>query len=81
MNFICFRKQQLQLAKINHLINSSQLQLRIAKINEDQTTSRKVLFVVLSRTFSALAVPVKYREEYTVIGVSVLHFWCPVPVE
>ena len=38
---ICFCKQQLCLAKINHVINFSQLQLLFAKTNEDRTTSRK----------------------------------------
>ena len=43
---ICNCKQQLRLAKINHVIYFSQSQLLLAKTNEDRTTNRKApLFV------------------------------------
>ena len=42
--FICFCKQQLWLAKINHVIYSSQSQLLLAKTNEDQITGGNTLF-------------------------------------
>ena len=42
--FICFCKQQLLLAEINHVIYFSQSQFLLTKTNEDRTASQKALY-------------------------------------
>ena len=60
--FICFYKQQLWLAKINHVIYLSKSQFLLVKKNEDRTSSWKALFLYSDKRKTIIQFNLKNRK-------------------
>ena len=69
--FICFCKQQLILAEINHVIYFSQQQLLFAKTNEDRITSWKTIYSPTGIRIARMPAAYRPRNEHNASCASV----------
>ena len=91
--FICFCKQQLRLAEIDHVIYFSQSQLLFVKTNEDRTTtSRNALlnseqlprhddcFIFLETTILFLLYFIKYQKVFSLSCSNVFQMYISIDI-